>query len=72
MTRTVKKPEERRADIVKAARYLFQTKEYSKTTMNDVIERLGIAKGTIYHYFSSKESLLEAVVKISRIAVSRK
>lgn len=63
MIRTVKKPEERRADIIKAARYLFQTKEYSKTTMQDVIESLGIAKGTIYHYFSSKEALLEAVIE---------
>lgn len=62
MTRTVKKPEERRADIIKAACYLFQTKKYSKTTMHDVMDRLGIAKGTIYHYFPSKEALLEAVV----------
>lgn len=62
MIRTVKKPEERRADIIQAARHLFQTQEYSKTTMQDVIESLGIAKGTIYHYFPSKEALLEAVV----------
>ncbi len=63
MTRTVKKPEERKAEIIQAARYLFQTQEYSKTTMHDVIESLGIAKGTIYHYFPSKEALLEAVVE---------
>lgn len=31
--------------------------------MNDVMKKLGIAKGTIYHYFNSKESLLEAVVE---------
>jgi AcrR family transcriptional regulator len=63
MTRTVKRPEERRADIIQAARYLFQTQEYSKTTMQDVMTELGIAKGTIYHYFPSKEALLEAVVE---------
>lgn len=63
MTRTVKKPTERRADIVQAARYLFQSQEYDKTTMQDVMENLGIAKGTIYHYFPSKEALLEAVVE---------
>lgn len=54
---------ERKADIVQAARYLFQTKEYDKTTMQDVMDNLGIAKGTIYHYFESKEALLEAVVE---------
>ena len=63
MARIVKKPDERRADIINAARALFLTKEYEKTTMQDVMGALGIAKGTIYHYFKSKEELLEAVVK---------
>ncbi len=63
MVRIVKKFEERRADIVKAARHLFQVQEYDKTTMQDVIDTLGIAKGTIYHYFKSKEALLEAVIE---------
>lgn len=63
MIRTVKKASERRSDIISAARHLFQSKGYDKTTMQDVIERLGIAKGTIYHYFPSKEVLLEAVVE---------
>ena len=31
--------------------------------MKDVMNKLGIAKGTIYHYFNSKEELLEAVVE---------
>lgn len=63
MKRTIKNPIERRADIVNAARSLFQTKKYDKTTMQDVIDALGIAKGTIYHYFKSKEALLEAVIE---------
>jgi len=63
MVRTVKKPEERRQDIVDVARELFETQQYEKTTMKDVMEKLGIAKGTIYHYFKSKEALLEAVVE---------
>ena len=62
MVRTVKKPEERRADIINAARYLFETREYENTTMQDVMNHLGIAKGTIYYYFTSKEELLEAVI----------
>jgi AcrR family transcriptional regulator len=62
MVRIVKKAEVRRQEIVAAARQLFQAREYEKTTMQDVMDQLGIAKGTIYHYFKSKEELLEAVV----------
>ena len=63
MVRIVKKSFERKAEIVKAARDLIQNKEYEKITLQDVMDRLGIAKGTIYHYFKSKEELLEAVVE---------
>jgi len=63
MARTVKKHEERREEIIQAARQLFQVKDYDKATMNDLIEVLNIAKGTLYHYFSSKEEILEAVVE---------
>ena len=65
MARTVKKPEERRQEIVETARELFQNKSYESTTMQDIMNALGIAKGTIYHYFKSKEELLEAVVEDS-------
>jgi AcrR family transcriptional regulator len=63
MTRVVKKPDERRREILRAARELFKTKEYDKATMQDLMVKLNIAKGTIYHYFSSKEDLLESVVE---------
>lgn len=63
MARIVKKPAERRAEIIKTARELFLKQDYEKTTMQDCMEQLGIAKGTIYHYFKSKEELLEAVVE---------
>lgn len=62
MKRIVKNPTVRKTEIIKAAAKLFLAKEYEKTTLQDVMEHLGIAKGTIYHYFDSKEDLLEAVV----------
>lgn len=62
MKRVVKHPKDRKAEILQAARELFLIKEYEKTTMQDVMNALGIAKGTIYHYFDSKEKLLEAVI----------
>lgn len=63
MARTVKKPDERREEIIQAARELFGSKEYDKATMAELMKTLNIAKGTIYHYFPSKEALLEAVVE---------
>ncbi len=65
MARIVKKAEERREEIIAAAREIFQLKGYESTTMHAVMKKLNIAKGTIYHYFASKEALLEAVVEDS-------
>ncbi|MBX7067448.1 MAG: TetR/AcrR family transcriptional regulator [Parachlamydiales bacterium] len=62
MKRIVKNPADRKAEIIQAAKKLFLLKEYESTTMQDVMDTLGIAKGTIYHYFDSKEDLFEAVV----------
>ena len=44
MVRTVKKPEERRQEIVATARELFQKKGYENTAMQDIMGALGIAK----------------------------
>lgn len=60
--RITKKPEERRNEILDAAELLFTTKGYSKTTINDILQRVGIAKGTFYHYFQSKEEVMDAIV----------
>lgn len=57
------KPVNRRGEILKVARNLFLTKDYDKTTMVDIMDALEIAKGTIYHYFRSKEALFEAVIE---------
>lgn len=63
MSRVVKKPEVRWQEIVSIARDLFLEKGYERTTLQDVMKKAGIAKGTVYHYFDSKEALLEAVVE---------
>jgi AcrR family transcriptional regulator len=72
MVRTVKNPDVRKTEIIEAARRLFQTRDYDKTTMQDVMDELGIAKGTIYYYFKSKEDLLDAVIdQMANEAVER-
>lgn len=63
MVRITKKPIDRKSELVETARHLFQTKGYDKVTMQDVMEALDIAKGTIYHYFKSKDDLFEAVIE---------
>lgn len=63
MARITKSAEERRAEIIAAARELFKEKGQSSVTMQEIMDRVGIAKGTIYHHFPSKEALLEAIVE---------
>lgn len=60
--RTVKEHDERRNEILDTAEALFLTKGYDKTTINDILKTIGIAKGTFYHYFKSKEEVMDAVI----------
>jgi AcrR family transcriptional regulator len=54
--------EERRQAIIEAAARLFAELGYSACEMERVATELGIAKGTLYLYFSSKEELFYACV----------
>lgn len=60
--RILKAPEERKSEILDAAEILFSTKGYSKTTIIDILDVVGIAKGTLYYYFKSKEEIMYAMV----------
>jgi AcrR family transcriptional regulator len=42
---------------------LFLGKGYEQTSVQDIINQIGVAKGTFYHYFDSKVDLLDAVVQ---------
>jgi AcrR family transcriptional regulator len=48
--------------IIKTATGLFARYGLKKTTMDEIAEKTGIAKGTIYIYFESKEKLFVAIV----------
>jgi len=37
---------------------LFEKKGFSETSIQDIVDSLGVTKGTFYYYFSSKEELL--------------
>jgi AcrR family transcriptional regulator len=60
--RVAKKHDIRKNEILTAAETLFITKGYEKTTINDILERVEIGKGTFYHYFQSKEEVMDAVI----------
>lgn len=60
--RIVKEHEERRREIVDTAARLFAQKGYGQCSVNDILNAIGIAKGTFYHYFKSKEEVLDAVI----------
>lgn len=63
MTRIVKDPGVRRSEILDVAQRLFYLKGYEQTSVQDIITEIGIAKGTFYHYFSSKQDLLDAMIE---------
>ncbi|MBO1004248.1 TetR/AcrR family transcriptional regulator [Pseudogracilibacillus auburnensis] len=61
--RISKAPEERRKEILDVAEKLFSTKGYVHTTINDILKTIGIAKGTFYYHFQSKEAVMDAIVE---------
>jgi AcrR family transcriptional regulator len=62
MSRITKAPEERRLEIIETAGKLFRDKGYTNTSVEAIIREMGVAKGTFYYYFKSKEEVLEAIV----------
>lgn len=57
-----KEAEERKKEILDIAEELFTAKGYDNTSTADIIERVGIARGTMYYHFKSKEEILDALI----------
>lgn len=62
MARIVKEPAIRRNEILDAAQGLVYSRGYEQMTIQDVLDTLQISKGAFYHYFDSKQGLLEALI----------
>lgn len=64
MARTVKREEHnaKRSDILNAALKLIHAEGYAELSIQDILNELGISKGALYHYFDSKEAILDALV----------
>jgi AcrR family transcriptional regulator len=51
------------AMIVSQARRLFTERGFEATSIDDIAEAAGIAKGAVYHHFASKEAVFERVLE---------
>ena len=59
----MKKGEQRKQELLNLAYRMFIEKGYENTSIDEIVAKAGIAKGTYYYYFASKEATLEAVIE---------
>ena len=59
--RVTKSREDRRQELLNAAVQVFQEKGITEATVADITQAAGVAKGTFYLYFDSKEQLLASL-----------
>jgi len=57
------KGEQTRDDIIEAAKSLFYRRGYAHTSFSDIVATTGIQRGNIYHYFKTKDEILDAVIQ---------
>jgi len=63
MARPKKNYEPQKEELTKLAFHLFFTKGYENTTISDIMKSAGLTKAGMYHYFSSKEDILDAAIE---------
>ena len=59
--RVVKPPDQRRREILEAATQMFGDRGFDVTTVQGIAARAGVAAGTVYLYFPSKDAVLDAL-----------
>ncbi len=65
MTRVRLEKEERKKQIKEVALTLFIEKGLVRTTMDDIIEKIGISKGGVYYHYRNKEEIFSELIKDS-------
>lgn len=50
-------------ELIETAESLFLQKGYEDTAVSDIVKTINVGQGTFYHYFKSKEDILEAVAE---------
>ena len=51
--------------VLLVARQMFGKKGFAKTSTSDIVKKAGIARGGLYHHFSSKKDIFRAVFRIA-------
>src|SRR5678815_5631472 len=64
-TRWRRRKEARPNEILEAALAIFAEKGFAGARMEDIAERAGVTKGTIYLYFENKEAVFKSLVRDS-------
>lgn len=63
ISRVTKDPQVRQLELIDAAYELFISLGYQNTNVKDIVQKVGVAQGTFYYYFPSKEAILEAAIE---------
>lgn len=58
----VSDPDDRRAEIIAATRELFRERGLRRTTYGDIAQKIGITRGLVYHYFPTRDDLIDAAL----------
>ncbi|MBR0755218.1 TetR/AcrR family transcriptional regulator [Bradyrhizobium jicamae] len=61
MATQAERREKTQAAIIKAAKRIFGERGFAAATMDDIAGAARVAKGAVYHHFTTKEALFEAV-----------
>ena len=61
--------EEKKQIIIQVSKELFATKGYHSTSVSDIINKAGIARGTFYLYFDSKRAVFENIINSALIKI---
>ncbi len=62
MARRTRGTEKRRAELLDAARRLFVRDGFADVAVSRIVRDVGVAQGTFYYYFDSKEAALDALI----------
>lgn len=62
MPRITKDPQIRRNELINAAEELILIHGYDQTSVSDIVKKVGVAQGTFYHYFKSKDDVINAII----------
>lgn len=58
-----RRPDDRPSELLEAALRIFAERGYANARLEDVAAAVGVTKGTIYHYFATKEDLLVRAIE---------